>query len=134
MTSYKKMILRNTLSICLLFSLLFTLSLYAEQYISFKKEYSEKALQNTDDIMDRLNAASAQLCDLSLLFQENEDLKTYVENADAPVYTRKTFNSYLYDIISSLSTINGLVSIARFSDDRIITHKSIMNRAYFYQS
>lgn len=45
MTSYKKLILNSILTICILFSSLFTFTFYVEKYISEKKALTSNSAQ-----------------------------------------------------------------------------------------
>lgn len=132
MTSYKKLILRNTLFICLLFSLLFTVSFYVERYFSSKKEYLANAQQNLRDIMDKMNASSLQVQDLPIIFLSNPDFEEYIESTYTPSSLNYTIAMYLRLTISTLSTTKGLIAVTRQDDDVIITNNSLMSTDYFF--
>ena len=132
MTSYKKMILRNTLMICILFSLFFTVSFYIERYFSSKREYLANAQQSLNDIMDRLDTSSLQVQDLSIIFHSNPDFKDYVESPYVSPYLRRTITTYIRSTISSLSRSNGVISVTRPNDNYVISNDSIMATNYFF--
>ena len=132
MTSYKKMILRNTLTICLLFSLFFTVSFYIERYFSSKREYLANAQRSLDSIMDSLDAASLRVQDLSIIFHSNSDFKEYVESPYTSPYLRQTITEYIRTTISALSSSNGVTGVTRPGDNYVLSNNSIMSVNYFF--
>lgn len=131
MNSYKKMILKSTLYICLLFSLFFTVTFYVERYVSAKNEYISTAERNLDSIMDKIESSMLQIQDLSILFPSNPDFKEYVESAYVSPYLQRTIVSYVHLTIGSLSGRTGTTGVTKPSDNYIITNDSIMSLNYF---
>ena len=132
MTSYKKMLLRNTLAICLLFSFLFTLSFYIERYFSSKKEYLGNAQQNLNEIMDKLDAASLHVQDLSVIFHSSPDFQEYVESQYVSPYLSRTITTYIRTTIATLSSASGTIAVTRPNDNQIIATNSTMALNYFF--
>ena len=131
MTSYKKLILKNTLTICVVFSLLFTFSFYIERYYSSRREYLTKTQQDIASITNAFDSASFQVQDLPVMFRSNPDFKNYVESPSSNPYLNNTITRYIRDTIASLSDSNNFVAVTRPDDEWVISVKMSAPFDYF---
>ena len=131
MTSYKKLILKNTLTICILFSLFFIVSFYIERYYSSRREYLSKTQQDITSITNVFESASFQVQDLPVMFRSNPDFKSYVESPSPTPYLNNSITRYIRDTIASISDFNSFVAVTRPDDEWVNSVKMSAPFDYF---
>jgi len=134
MTSYKKLILKNTLTICVIFSLFFLTSFYIERYYSSRREYLAETQKKVDNIMTRFDNASFQVQDLSALFRSNPDFKSYVESPSPNSYYNRTIATYIRSTIASLSGSDNFVAVTRPDDEFVLSVRTAATADNFLRS
>ena len=134
MTSYKKLILKNTLTICVVFSLFFLTSFYIERYYSSKREYLAETQKKVDNLISRFDNASFQVQDLSALFRSNPDFKSYVESPSPNSYYNRTIATYIRSTIASLSGSDNFVAVTRPDDEFVLSVRTAATADNFLRS
>lgn len=131
MNNYKKLIIKNTMLICVIFSVLFSLSFYVERYFFSKKSYQEHSQQSIKSISNTFDNSFFKIQDLTVLFHENDSFAEYAESKAPSANLRKDIRTYLNSAIGSMPSTNFSVAIAQPYDMNIISSTSITSPEYF---
>ncbi len=134
MNRYKKLILKNSLLICLIFSVLFLLGFYIERYSFSKKSYEQQARNSLREISRMIDASFTKLQDYSILFNQNTTyFKEYVESPSPTPTLRKDLSKYLTSEISAMPSNTAKIFITQPNDKYIVSSGSVMSPTFFTQ-
>ena len=131
MISYKKYILRNTLLICIMFSLLLIASFYYFQYNTSKKQYIGEAERYINNLAENLDDAVSKINDLPIIFNTNKDLETYIESPGITSYQRGSVHKFLSSAVSAMSSIKGEIAIINPADTYFVSSNAIVRPDFF---
>ena len=131
MFSYKKFLLKNTLIICIIFSLLFIASFYFFEYYSFRASYASDAEQYIETVSANLSDAVYKVNDLSTIFHTKDEFKEYVESSEPNSYMRRIVAQYLFSTISAMPSVTNQIYVTSTSDRYLVSGEAIMTPEYF---
>ena len=110
MFSYKNYLLKNTVFICVTFSVLFTLAFYWFQYKAQQELYTNNAKIYVDQFAESITESVLQTQDLSVIFHTTPEDKDYADCDTVTPYTRRQVAAYLVSTISSMPSIQSFGS------------------------
>jgi len=134
MNSYRKLLLKNTLIVCLIFSSLFTITFYIEGYHNTKKTYISNSQIYLKNVAENIEKTFYKIQDLMVLFHSNDTFKEYIESSSPSPYSRKMVSKYLFSTITSMPSSNFIINIYHAKDAFMVSNDSVMPLSYFIKS
>ena len=131
MYSYKYFLFRNTLFICIVFSILFVLTFYAMEYESTEKLYTENAEAYIDTVSADMETSFLAGHDLAVIIHENTEFRDYVNSPAPTPYHRRLLTVYLDSVINSMPSLNSQIYLTQPNDEYLLSGKSVMSADYF---
>jgi AraC-like DNA-binding protein len=131
MNKYKKLIIRNTMLICIIFSVLFSFSFYIERYTFSKQAYHEQAQNSIKTVSTFFSNSFYKFQDWIVLLHTNEDFKEYTESSNPTSNIRRAVRVYMNSTITSMPSQNSFIFATQPNDDYIIAATSLLSHKDF---
>ena len=134
MNKYKKLLIRNTFLICLIFSIVISVIFHFERYSYSKETYTQQSQQSLKLISGTLDNCFTKIQDLSILFRKDKTFIEYVESTAPTPTHRKDLSKYIASVITAMPTTNAAVFVTQPNDKHIISSSALMDTAFFAQT
>jgi len=134
MNKYKRLILKNSFLICLIFSVLFLFSFYFERYSFSKNSYEQQSRQALKEVSQALDNSFIKAQDLSVLFHRNDIFEEYVESSSPTPSLRYNLSKFISSAIHSMPTTTASVFVTQPNDEYILTSGALMSPSFFSET
>ena len=125
MNSYKKSLMRNILTICLAFSVIFVIIMYIAGYRFAKKSLIENASAYTSLTASRFDGAMTKTQDFLTMFRSNQYVKNFVDADPPSPFTHLELIKNVMSQANSTPSMKKTVAIARPGDSYVISGSSM---------
>ena len=132
--SFYKMLFKNTIIICTVFSLLITVCISIVSYHYVKNEYAADADASINRISANLEYNLFQVQDLPVLFKSNDSIKNYVESDILSSEDSINIYKYLRFTINAMPSIRHNIAVSKIYDNKIISNTASSTFDYFMDS
>ena len=132
--SFYKMLLKNTIIMCTVFSLIITVCISIMGYNYIKNEYVSEADAAITHISNSLEYNLLQVQELPVLFKANSSFKNYVEDSVLSSEDKDNIYRYLRSTISSMPNTRYSIAVSKIDDNMVISNISTSTLDFFMES
>lgn len=125
---FYKRLFKNTILLCIAFSLLITVCVCLAGYHFVRNEFVINAKNDIDRISENIEYNLSQVRELPVLFRSNDSIKKYIESGEPSSSDCYSVHDYLR------STMRYNVAVSKVYDNKIISNSSTSTFEYYMSS
>ena len=131
---FYKRLFKNTILLCIAFSLLITVCVCLVSYHYAKNEFVLNADSDIDRISKNIEYNLLQVQGLPILFQSNDSIKNYIDSDEPSSADCNSAYDYLHSTIGGMPNMCDNIAISKIYDNKIISNKLTSTFDYYINS